>query len=106
MLPSDIDTVEIESNSKNKGHKPDLILVKAVTTSGTFPHNTYEHENPTDIVAKFLQKAKHALQLTDVSGWIATVDGLAITPEKTYAENGLSETITIQWGPREGGGGY
>jgi hypothetical protein len=28
-----------------------------------------------------------------------------IDPSKTYAENGLSGNVEIDWGPSEGGGG-
>lgn len=106
MTDLETNTVEISTSYKDKDHKPTVIFVKVVTTSGTFPRHGYEREKPSDLVSKLLRKVAHALHLTDVSTWVATVEGQEIDPEKTYAENGLTETVTIQWGPKEGGGGY
>lgn len=81
------------------------IMVAVYTTSGAFPDDGYDKINAKEIVAKFLEKAAKKLKLTSVEGWIATVDGREIDPHKSFHDNGLTGTVTIQWGPREGGGG-
>lgn len=82
-----------------------FVLVAVYTTSGAYPREGHKREKATEIVAEFLQKAAHALHLTDTNGWVATVDGRDINPAQTFAENHLTGTVTIHWGPREGGGG-
>jgi len=81
------------------------IEVTVYTTSGAFPGQGHKQEKLSDIVGDLLEKAAKALGLADTTNWVATVDGQEIDPLKSFAENGLTETATIHWGPREGGGG-
>lgn len=82
-----------------------LVAVRVYTTSGSFPGQADKRVKVTEIVGEILGQAAKALQLTGTNGWVATVDGRDIDPNKTYLENHLTGTVTIHWGPREGGGG-
>lgn len=95
------------SEQQHPGLDPDtaFVLAAVYTTSGAYPRQGHKREKVTEIVTDFLHEAARALRLTDTSGWIATVDGLDIDPAKSFAENRLTGTVTIHWGPREGGGG-
>lgn len=85
--------------------KMPTVHVKVVTTSGTYPKKGYDEVKAKTRVSKFLHEAAKALNLTDVTNWVATVGGNSIDPEKTFAENGLTGKVEIQWGPPIGGGG-
>jgi hypothetical protein len=100
--------VEVETASELKQddqHPKKTIQVSVYTTSGAYPRKGSESVKSDDLVEKILKQAQHALHLTDVTGWEATVDGKVIDPHKTYEQNHLSGTVVVHWGPREGGGG-
>ncbi|MEY9283586.1 hypothetical protein [Bradyrhizobium yuanmingense] len=101
------EVVEMETeNVLKQDHKhPKTIQASVYTTSGAFPRKGSESVKSDDLVDKILKQAQHALHLTDVTGWEATVDGNVIDPNKTYEQNHLTGTVVIHWGPREGGGG-
>jgi hypothetical protein len=81
------------------------VEVQVVTTSGTFPKEG-THRAPADQPLKIvLKQAQKELEIADTEGWIVTVGGTEIDPNKSYAENGLRGTVKIDWGPKEGGGG-
>lgn len=92
-----------DGHEKDKPHKK--VQVSVYTTSGSFPGQGHIAADESDRVSEVLEKAKKALHLTDTSNWVATVDGRDIDPAKTFGQNGLTGTVVIQWGPREGGGG-
>ena len=79
--------------------------VSVYTTSGPYPKKGTEVVSATDLVAEILKKAKHALKIADTSDWVVLVGGREIDPAKTYHQNGLTGTVTLNWGPRVGGGG-
>lgn len=81
------------------------LRAKVVTTSGNYPRKGYEEVKRKERVEKFLKEAARALHLTDVTGWVATVAGNEINPDKTLEENGLEDKVEIHWGPAVGGGG-
>jgi hypothetical protein len=85
------------------------VEVSVSTTAGFFPTEGFNHVPASQAVQVDLEKAKHALHIKDTTNWIATVAGPSgkrvIDPSKTYAENGLSGKVEIDWGPSEGGGG-
>jgi hypothetical protein len=89
--------------------KKEEIEVSISTTAGFFPPDGFNLVPEQQVVEHELQKAKHALHIKDVAGWIATVVGpggkRTIDPSKSYLENGLSGKAEIDWGPSEGGGG-
>jgi hypothetical protein len=78
---------------------------KSVTTSGTWPELGSVRVSSHQKVRVELEKAANHLHLTDTTGWIATVAGREINIQTSYEDNGLTGTIVIDFGPREGGGG-
>lgn len=83
----------------------DLVAVEVYTTSGAYPSKGPELVKITEIVGEILSKAGNILKLMDTKDWKAEVDGREIDPSKSFEANELKGTFTIQWGPREGGGG-
>jgi exonuclease VII small subunit len=96
---------EIEEAKKKK----EEIEVSISTTSGFYPTEGFNSIPEKQAVQHELDKAKGALRIKDVNGWIATVVTPAgkrtLDPAKNYAENGLVGKAEIDWGPSEGGGG-
>lgn len=81
------------------------IEVIVVTTSGIFPMQGADEIAVHQPVKVELEKAQKKLDITDTSGWIVTVGGTPIDPDKSYADNGLKGSVKLDWGPKEGGGG-
>jgi hypothetical protein len=90
-------------------HHEHAVEVSVSTTAGFFPTEGFNQVPINQAVHVELDKAKHALHIKDTTNWIASVASPAgkrvIDPSKTYAENGLSGKVEIDWGPSEGGGG-
>jgi hypothetical protein len=84
---------------------PNHIDVSVVTTSGTFPEEGFERLPIHQPLKVQLARAAKALKLTDVSDWIARLGTRELDIEKSYASNGLSGKVEIDYGKREGGGG-
>ena len=82
-----------------------FIDVAVSTTSGPFPDEGFKRVPINQPVKAVLAKAAKALGLTDTDGWVARVDDREIDPNGSYQDNGLSNEVTIDWGPAEGGGG-
>ena len=101
--------METVSTPKEQGRGPKLeaefVMVAVYTTAGAYPSKGQERVKGTETVGDILSKAGSTLKLTDTSNWVATVDGRKIDPSKSYEANELKGTVTIHWGPREGGGG-
>ncbi len=89
--------------------KKEEIEVSISTTAGFYPAEGFNVVPEKQNIEHELHKAKHALDIKDVEGWIATVvtptGKRTLDPSKSYAENGLSDKADIDWGPSEGGGG-
>ena len=90
--------------------KKEEIEVSISTTAGFYPAEGFNTVPEKQAVQHELDKAKHALHIKDVAGWITTVvtpEGgkRTLDPEKSYLENGLKDKAEIDWGPSEGGGG-
>lgn len=85
--------------------KPNHIEVVVVTTSGVYPASGTDQVPIHQPVKVQLEKAGRALHITDTNDWVARVNGNEIDPNKSYVENGLSGSIKIDYGKREGGGG-
>lgn len=89
----------------NTEKKENHLQVEVVTTSGSYPKEGLETVPTHQKVKIILQKAAASLQIVSIDKWIAKVDGRQINPEISFEENNLSGTITIDFGPVEGGGG-
>ena len=88
------------------GDKPEThVEVVVVTTSGRYPTAGTDKVPTHQPVKVELAKAARALGIVDTTSWVARVDGREIDVEKNYLENGLTGTVKIDYGPREGGGG-
>lgn len=84
---------------------PQHIEVAVVTTSGVWPPHGFESVPVRQKVRLALERAAHHLHIADITGWVAFVDGRELNIDATYLDNGLSGRVTIDFGPREGGGG-
>ena len=82
------------------------IHVAVITTAGAWPAHGFESVSVHQKVRQALHQAAHHLHLTDTSGWVAVADGKELNIEATYLENGLHGCVSIDYGPREGGGGH
>lgn len=81
------------------------IDVSVSTTSGFYPVKGYVRVEEDEKVEFLLEKVQLTLDLKDTKGWQLNVAGKRVDPGKTYAENGLSGEVTLNWGPEHGGGG-
>jgi hypothetical protein len=88
-------------------HRPDAhhVAVEIATTSGFYPKDHPDRLPITQLVVEELERAAKALELTDTTGWVASVDKRMIDPKLSYAQNRLEGCVVIDWGPAEGGGG-
>lgn len=90
---------------KNMNEKEQHVSVSVVTTGGSWPKEGFASVPSHQKVRQELEKAGRELKITDVSKWFARVNGDEIDSEKSYLDLGLSGTVIIDFGPREGGGG-
>jgi hypothetical protein len=81
------------------------VEVRVVTTAGVFPTAGFEREPANQPVARILERARHALHITDTSNWIAVAGGHRIDPNLSYAASHLGPRVEIDWGPDHGAGG-
>ena len=82
-----------------------VVEVRVVTTAGVFPASGFEQVPATQMVHAILERAKHALHITDTQNWIAVAGGARIDPGISYAANHLAGRVEIDWGPDHGAGG-
>lgn len=92
---------EKPNEKKNDNH----VQVAVITTSGSWPTEGFEQVPTNQKVKVVLKKAADSIPIVATDGWVAKVNGREINPELSFAENNLSGEITIDYGPREGGGG-
>ncbi len=85
--------------------KDNHIEVAVVTTSGRYPATGFDKVALHEPVETELKKAVKELHITDTTGWVARVNGKEIDPAKSYADNHLTGTVLVDYGPSEGGGG-
>jgi hypothetical protein len=86
-------------------HHKDHVFVALVTTSGSWPKQGFDRVPEDQPVKAFIARAVAELRIVDTKGWIATVDGREIDPEKNYKENRLCGEVCIDYKPKHGGGG-
>lgn len=83
----------------------DFVLATVFTTSGVFPAEGALRLPASAPVAEVLARAARKLELGDTATWVTTVGNRDIDASASFAQNGLSGEVEIEWGPREGGGG-
>lgn len=88
-----------------RGAHPQHIDVVIATTAGFYPAEGAERVPINQPVKVQLAKAAKALKIVDTAGWIARVGTQEIDVEKSYAANGLTCKVEIDYSRREGGGG-
>jgi hypothetical protein len=79
--------------------------VVVLTTSGTYPEQGFDRTPSHQKVKVILKQAATKLRIVSTENWIAKVGGVEINPELSFEENHLTGQVTIDYGPREGGGG-
>lgn len=94
-------------NEQAKESGTHFVEVKVHTTAGAYPDNSYDRVPVNQPVRHELQETAKKLKITDITGWIATVNGQELNVDASYRDNGLTTgKIDIDFGPREGGGGH
>lgn len=92
-----------------KPPKEQFVEVSVSTTAGFYPTEGTDRTPIHQKISVILQQTKNKLNLNDVSNWVASVTDAnghrELDPQKSYLDSGLSGTVEIDWGPREGGGG-
>lgn len=83
----------------------DTVLVTVFTTGGTFPAEGAARIPATTLISEVLARAARKLGLADTATWVPTVDGRSLVASASFADNGLTGTVEIEWNPPEGGGG-
>lgn len=91
--------------SGNGSSEQQHIKVAVVTTSGTWPEDEFVTVPIHQKVRVALETAARRLNIVDVSAWVAKVAGRDLDVEKSWLENGFSGVVTVDFGPRESGGG-
>lgn len=82
------------------------IEVLVITPSGIFPKNEKPRQVAADDqISAVLEKAAKELKLTDTTGWVVSVNERPLNPDLSFAANGLSGTVELDWHKPEGGGG-
>lgn len=93
------------NTNTEKEKKENFVEVAVVTTSGSFPEEGFEKTPIHQKVMVILKKAQEKLGIVSTDKWVAKVGGRVINPDLSYEENNLNGTVTIDYGPPEGGGG-
>ena len=101
--------MEAQQGKQDHGGGERKIMVAISTTAGFFPAEGFDEIPENQKVEVQLGKAAKKLNITNTTGWVATVKTSAgkktIVVANSYAESGLIGEVTIDWGPSEGGGG-
>jgi hypothetical protein len=99
----------LRGHVKLEWHPRHTVRVSISTTAGFFPAEGFNAVPVRQAVNEELHKAKEALKIRDVDGWVASVierhGKRLIDPQQSYEANRLSGKVEIDWGPSEGGGG-
>lgn len=85
--------------------RPGFVLVSVVTTAGVFPTEGSLRVKASVLISEVIERARRALNIVPGADWIVTVGSSDINPALTFEAAGLSGTVELFWGPREGGGG-
>lgn len=94
-----------QNNNKEKPPADKFVEVRVITTAALFPADGYQRVPDKQKLTPMLHRAAAALGLTDTSGYIVTVNGTKVDPERTYEELSLSGHVDLRWGPEAGAGG-
>ena len=92
---------------ENEKLKPNenFVFVEVLTTSGSYPEEGYEKTPINQKLDVVLKKAEKRLKLTNTNNWVVRVNETELDCNTSYKQYSLSGKISIDFGPREGGGG-
>lgn len=94
------------NESKNPQHSENHLNVQVITPSGIFPDDEkWRQVRADETVGELLDQAAKKLKLTNVTDWVAFVGTKELNVGQSFAANGLSGNVEIEWHKREGGGG-
>ena len=95
--------------SPEKQTEEQFVEVSVSTTAGFYPAEGTDRVPIHQKISIILQQAKNKLTISDVTNWVVSVNDAngyrELDPQSSYLDSGLSGTVEIDWGPREGGGG-
>lgn len=83
----------------------EYVTVTIFATAGVFPAEGALRTKADTLVSDVLERAARKLHLTDTAAWVVSIDGRDISPGLSFAQNGLSGHVDLDWLPPEGGGG-
>lgn len=86
--------------------KENFVQVAVVTTSGSYPEKGFERTPEHQKIKVILEKTIRELKIADSTGWVSIVGETEVNVDASYIDQGLQGEIEIDYGPREGGGGY
>lgn len=90
--------------SKKDKHR-DMVLVMVVTTAGVYPAEGSKRYPAKTMISSVLEDAARKLKITAVPDWVVQIGGNDVLATQTFEQLGLTGSVTIEWGAREGGGG-
>lgn len=102
----DFDPAGAEDIVSRKIEAHNRILVTIFTTSGTFPSQGALKIDADNKISTLLERAAKKLRLASTDGWVLQHNGVDVDVSTTFALAGLTGSVDLEWGPREGGGGY
>lgn len=95
----------VEDIVTRKRREHEFVTVTVFATAGVFPAEGALRVKAETLVSDVLARAAHKLHLTDTAAWIVSIDGRDIDAALSFAHNGLSGHVDLDWLPPEGGGG-
>lgn len=95
----------VEDIVTRKRRDHEFVTVTVFATAGVFPAEGALRVKAETLVSNVLARAAHKLHLTDTAAWIVSIDGRDIDAALSFAQNGLSGHVDLDWLPPEGGGG-
>lgn len=95
----------VEDIFTRKRRDHEFVTVTIFATAGVFPAEGALRVKADSLVSDALERAAHKLHLTDTASWIVSIDGRNINVTQSFAQNGLSGHVDLDWLPPEGGGG-
>ena len=94
------------TEDKGHGEKPEThVQVVVVTTSGKYPSEGSDRVSAHQPLGNQLKQAVRELKIVDTTDWVATVGGNPVDAEQSYLDNGLSGSVSVDYGRNHGGGG-
>lgn len=104
-MPTNETTASSTKGADDRDDRAPKIDVAVVTTSGSFPKTGYDRVPVDEAIEEQLARAVKKLEIKDATNWVASVGTRDLNPKLSYRQEGLTGSVDIDYGPREGGGG-